>query len=138
MTIEVKGHIKLIGELQTFNSGFVKIQIVVTTEGEFPTDIPIDFLGDKTDYLQGYGEGEQVVVSANLKGSEYQGKYYLGLNAWKIQRANSQPQQSEEFKRPGTEPNTLNTNNEYKTNTNPKEFEPSANFDEENDDPLPF
>ncbi len=93
MTIEVKGHIKIIGELQTFNSGFTKIQIVVTTEGEFPTDIPIDFLGDKTDYLQNYAEGEQVVVSANLKGSEYQGKYYLGLNAWKIQRANSQPKQ---------------------------------------------
>jgi len=86
MKIEVKGYIKLVGELQTFNSGFTKIQIVVTTEGEFSTDIPIDFLGDKADYLQGYAEGEEVIVSANLKGSEYQGKYYLGLNAWKISR----------------------------------------------------
>lgn len=132
MTIEIKGHIKVIGELQTFNSGFTKIQIVVTTEGEFPTDIPIDFLGDKIDYLQGYGEGEQVVISANLKGSEYQSKYYLGLNAWRISRTNSQPQQSAEFKAPTTAGDQfLGMKNE------PKQVE---NFDlnEEDIDDLPF
>ena len=133
MTIEVKGHIKLIGELQTFNSGFTKIQIVVTTEGEFPTDIPIDFLGDKTDYLQGYGEGEQVVVSANLKGSEYQSKYYLGLNAWKIQRVNSQPQQSNEYK----VDNPTNAGDQFLQMKNePKQFGGEENEDES--DGLPF
>ncbi len=135
MKIEVKGYIKLVGELQTFNSGFTKIQIVVTTEGEFSTDIPIDFLGDKADYLQGYAEGEEVIVSANLKGSEYQGKHYLGLNAWKIRRANSQPHGSaEEFKPP-----TPHAGDEFlNINNNPKEFESSNDFNEEELDDLPF
>ena len=111
MTIEIKGHIKLIGELQTFNSGFTKIQIVVTTEGEFPTDIPIDFLGDKTDYLQNYAEGEEVVVSANLKGSEYQGKYYVGLIGWRIAKEDTSKQS----------PPANSAVEQYNTKTNPSQ-----------------
>lgn len=91
MTIEIKGEIKLIGELQTFDSGFTKLQVVITEPGQYPNDIPIDFLKDKTDYLQNFSVGDSVVVSANIRGSEYNGKYYVGLTAWKIQRENSQP-----------------------------------------------
>jgi hypothetical protein len=90
MTVEIKGEIKLIGELQTFDSGFTKIQVVVTEDGQYPTDIPIDFLKDKTDYLQNFSVGDIVVVSANLRGSEYNGKYYIGLTAWRIQRESAQ------------------------------------------------
>lgn len=134
MTIEIKGHIKLIGELQTFNSGFTKIQIVVTTEGEFPTDIPIDFLKDKTDYLQGYGEGEQVVVSANLKGSEYNGKHYLGLNAWKISRPQGASAPSQEYK---VDNPTTAGDQFLQMKNEPKEVE---NFDSNKEDfqDLPF
>jgi hypothetical protein len=94
MTIEIKGEIKLIGELQTFDSGFTKQQLVVTEPGQYPNDIPIDFLKDKADYLQNFNVGDSVVVNANVKGSEYNGKYYVGLTAWTIKKdvdANSQP-----------------------------------------------
>lgn len=86
MTVEIKGKIKLIGELQTFDSGFTKLQIVVSEDSQYPNDIPVDFLKDKTDYLQNFNIGDNVVVNANIKGSEYNGKYYVGLTAWTIKK----------------------------------------------------
>ena len=86
MTVEIKGEIKVIGELQTFDSGFTKQQLVVAEPGQYPNDIPIDFLKDKTDYLQNFNVGDAVIVNANIRGSEYNGKYYVGLTAWTIKK----------------------------------------------------
>ena len=44
MSVVIKGIIKLIKETETFDSGFYKRQIVVTEDGQYPNDIPIDFL----------------------------------------------------------------------------------------------
>ena len=86
MTVEIKGEIKVIGELQTFDSGFTKQQLVVAEPGQYPNDIPIDFLKDKVDYLQNFNVGDAVIVNANIRGSEYNGKYYVGLTAWTIKK----------------------------------------------------
>jgi hypothetical protein len=123
MTVEITGEIKIIGELQTFDSGFTKLQVVITEDGQYPTDIPIDFLKDKTDYLQNFSVGDNVVVSANLKGSEYNGKYYVGLIAWRITKENSQPANNE------------NIRQEYPQANQPNSF--ADDIDHDMDDP-PF
>jgi single-strand DNA-binding protein len=89
---EVTGKIKIIGELQTFASGFTKIQVVVTSDEQYPSDIPIEFLKDKADYLNDYHVGDSVKISVNIKGSEYQGKYYVGLIGWKVERLDTSKQ----------------------------------------------
>lgn len=89
---EVTGKIKIIGELQSFASGFTKIQLVVTSDDQYPSDIPIEFLKDKSDLLQNFNVGDSVKVTVNIKGSEYQGKYYVALNAWKIEKTESAAQ----------------------------------------------
>lgn len=124
MATEIKGIIKVIGEFQTFESGFTKQQIVVTEEGQYPNDLAIDFLKDKADYLQNFKVGDNVNVSVNIKGSEYQGKYYVGLNGWKITANNPQS---------GT---TNPSENNAQTQTNPKEIPNSSNTEEFSD--LPF
>ena len=85
MSIVIKGVIKLIKETETFDSGFYKRQIVVTEDGQYPNDIPIDFLKDKSDVLDNFGIGQEVNVSVNIRGSEYNGKNYVSLNGWKIE-----------------------------------------------------
>ena len=84
--MDIQGKIKIIGELQTFDSGFSKLQIVVTTAEQYPNDLPIDFLKDKTDILQNYNVGDDVKIGINLRGSEYEGKYYASIIGWKIER----------------------------------------------------
>ena len=81
---EVTGKIKIIGELQSFASGFTKVQVVVTSDEQYPSDIPIEFFKDKASLLDSFNVGDSVKIDVNIKGSEYQGKYYVGLIGWKI------------------------------------------------------
>jgi hypothetical protein len=82
---EIEGNIKVIGELQSFDSGFTKKQVVVTTNETYPQEIAIDFVKDGTAMLEGFSVGQDVIVSINIRGNEYLGKYYVSLNGWKIE-----------------------------------------------------
>ena len=68
--MEVIGKIKLIGETQSFGSnGFIKRELVVTTDEQYPQIILIEFVQDKCDILNSYQVGQNVKVSINLLGS---------------------------------------------------------------------
>lgn len=85
MSYELTGKIKLIQDEQTFNSGFRKREIVVTVEdGKYPQEILLEFLQDKIELLNGFAPGQDVTVSFNLRGREYNGRYFNNLAAWKI------------------------------------------------------
>ena len=86
--MEITGKIKLIGETETVGSAgtFKKRLIVISTEEQFVQHVPIDFVQDKTSVLDKYQVGEEVKVSVNVRGNEYNGKYYVSLNGWKIER----------------------------------------------------
>ena len=81
---EITGKIKLINDTNTFPSGFRKREFVVTTPGDYPQDIKLEFYQDDCSKLDSFSNGDEVTVSYNLKGNEYQGKYYVNLQAWKI------------------------------------------------------
>ena len=86
--MEITGKIKLIGETETVGSAgtFKKRLIVISTEEQYPQHVPIDFVQDKTSILDKYQVGEEVKVSVNVRGNEYNGKYYVSLNGWKIEK----------------------------------------------------
>ena len=70
--MEVIGKIKLIGETQSFGSnGFIKRELVVTTDEQYPQIILIEFVQDKCDILNSYQVGQNVKVSINLRGREW-------------------------------------------------------------------
>ena len=91
--MEITGKIKLIGETETVGSAgtFKKRLIVISTEEQYPQHVPIDFVQDKTSVLDKYKVGEEVKVSVNVRGNEYNGKYYVSLNGWKIERLSQAP-----------------------------------------------
>jgi hypothetical protein len=84
MELELKGTIKLITDAQVYDSGFQKREFVITTEGDYPQDIKLEFVKDKCKLLDSYGIGQPVTVGFNVRGNEYNGKYYVSLQAWKI------------------------------------------------------
>ncbi len=89
--MQVTGTVKLIGETQTFDSGFTKRQLVVSTDEQYSQDIAMDFVKDKTELLNKFKVGEKVSVSINIRGNEYNGKYYVNLNGWRIEANNDAP-----------------------------------------------
>ena len=87
--MELSGRIKVIFDTQTFDSGFKKKEFVVTTQEQYPQDIKFELYNDKVDAIAAYNVGDEVTVAFNLRGKEYQGRYFVNVNAWKIDKMGS-------------------------------------------------
>ncbi len=85
---EAKGSMKWIGDTQSFASGFTKREFVVTTaHDKYPQDIKFEVVKDKCPILDQYPVGADVTVFFDIRGNEYNGKYYVNLACWKLQGA---------------------------------------------------
>lgn len=90
MALEIQGRVKLLMDKQTFNSGFEKREFVVTTQEQYPQDVKFECIKDKIAMLDALQPGEEVNVSFNVRGNEYQGRYFVNLQAWKIDKVSQQ------------------------------------------------
>ncbi|OUW18216.1 MAG: hypothetical protein CBD18_03210 [Opitutales bacterium TMED158] len=82
---EMEGKVKVIEDTQTFGSGFQKREFVVTSEEKYPQDIKFECTKEKIELLEKVRTGDQVKVSFNIRGNEYKGRYYVNLQAWRIE-----------------------------------------------------
>lgn len=86
---EAAGKLKWIGDTQSFPSGFAKREFVVTTaHDKYPQDLKFEVVKDKCSALDPFELGQDVQVSFDIRGNEYNGKYYVNLSCWKIQGSN--------------------------------------------------
>lgn len=84
---ELDGKIHQIDDIQTFKSGFTKREFVVEIEdGKFPQMIKFECVKDKTSLTDGLGVGDEVKVHFDIRGNEYNGRYYVNLNAWRVEK----------------------------------------------------
>jgi single-strand DNA-binding protein len=82
---ELSGSVKLIQEAKTFDSGFTKREMVVIVEdGKYPQEINIEFVQDKVSLLDALQVGQNVTVTFDIRGREYNGRYFNNLQGWKI------------------------------------------------------
>ena len=93
--MNVHGKIKLIGELQTFDSGFSKVEVIVTTAEQYPQDIKIELVKDKAaQFIAECKAGQDINVHINLRGNEYNGKYYVNVQGWRWEEGNSEGEET--------------------------------------------
>ena len=86
MAYDLTGKVKLVQDAQTFGSGFTKREVVVTVEdGKYPQEICLEFVQDKVSLLDNVQPGQEVTISFDIRGREYNGRYFNNLQAWKIQ-----------------------------------------------------
>lgn len=85
MAYELTGKIKLIQDPKTFDSGFTKREMVVVVEdGKYPQEINLEFVQDKAALLDSLQPGQEVTVTFDIRGREYNGRYFNNLQGWKI------------------------------------------------------
>lgn len=102
---EATGTIKLIGEVQKFPSGFSKREFVVTTaHDKFPQDLKFEVVKDKCAMLDSFQAGDAVQVNFDIRGNEYNGKYFVNLSCWKLQAANGDSAQAGSRSNPNQSP----------------------------------
>lgn len=85
--LKITGKIKVIEATQTFDSGFCKREFVVTTAEQYPQDVKLEFIKDKCELLDAKAVGDNVTVSFNVRGNEYNGRYFVNLQAWRMETA---------------------------------------------------
>lgn len=86
MLYEMTGTIKLINDMMSFPSGFTKRQFVITSEEDrFPQDIAMSFTKERCAILDNHKPGERVKVTFGLRGREWQGKYFVDIDAIKME-----------------------------------------------------
>ena len=87
-SFELDGQIKVINDIQTFASGFSKREFVVEVEdGRFPQMLNFECVKEKTSLTDGFSVGDHVKVHFDIRGREYNGRYFVNLNAWKLEKA---------------------------------------------------
>ena len=89
----LKGAVKLINEVKVISDKFSVREFVVTTpDAKYPQDIIFQTTNDKTAILDTIGVGQEVEVSYNLRGREFNGRYYNTLDAWRVEATGVKPQ----------------------------------------------
>lgn len=87
MPYEFTGIVKMLKPKQSFASGFEKREVVVTSEGErYPQDVAFEFVKDRMGLLDSVKEGDRVKISFDIRGREYNGRHFVSLNGWKLEK----------------------------------------------------
>ncbi len=85
--LKINGKVKLLLDAQTFDSGFTKREFVITTQEQYPQDVKLEVTQQRVALLDNMKEGDNVDVHFNIRGNEYNGRYFVNLQAWKIDAA---------------------------------------------------
>lgn len=68
------------------SNGFEKRLLVIETQEQYPQKIPVDFVQGKVNLLDNIKLGDEVKVFINVRGNEYNDRYFVSLNGWKIEK----------------------------------------------------
>jgi len=83
--LTIKGAIKLINEVKVISDKFSVREFVITTlDSKYPQDILFQTINDKMEMVTPLKVSQVVEVAFNLRGREFNGRYYNTLDAWKV------------------------------------------------------
>jgi hypothetical protein len=94
--MEVIGKVKVVSADIQVSASFMKRELVVTTDEQYPQMIMIEFTQDKCEYLDKINVGDSVKVSINLRGREWinpqgEAKYFNSIQGWRIEKLEEAP-----------------------------------------------
>ena len=90
--MNISGKVKLINETKEYGSnGFRKREIVLTTQEQYPQNILVEFIQDRTNLLDAFNVGDLVKIDINLRGREWTNdkgeiKYFNSIQGWRIKK----------------------------------------------------
>jgi len=86
-TFELACTVVAVGPARTTDKGYRFRELLVATKNQrFPQTIPVQLSGPRVDAAGALKEGEEIVLTFSLRGREYNGKHYVSVDGWKVQR----------------------------------------------------
>ena len=123
MTFEIEGVLHKKFDIESKSSSFQTREFVITTEGTYPQYVKFQLTQDKCGIIDATQDGEKVKVSFDLRGREWQGKYFTNLNAWKIEKVAGVNQGFQDASAPPQAPPIFEESNDFGTGGLPGDFD---------------
>lgn len=87
MAFEVEGKLHRLFPTEQKSASFQTREFVLEVpDGNYPQLIKFQSVQERCAMLDDYREGENIKVSFDLRGREWNGKYLTNLNAWRVER----------------------------------------------------
>lgn len=126
MSFEISGRLHKIFPTEQKTETFKAREFVIETSGEYPQFVKFQTTQDRCNLLDKFEENNTVKVSFDLRGREWQGKYFTNLNAWRIESGDGVASQDQ-----GNDEQFFNQ--EVTSNNNTQEIDSREDLDD-----LPF
>lgn len=65
--------------------------VIEISAGNYPEFVKFQLTQDRCAVVEPYNEGDRIRVFFDLRGREWQGKYFTNLNAWKVEGQSAVP-----------------------------------------------
>ncbi len=86
MAFEVVGRLHRLFATEQKSSSFSTREFVLEIpDGNYPQLVKFQAVQDRCSMLDRFGEGDNIKVSFDLRGREWNGKYLTNLNAWRVE-----------------------------------------------------
>jgi hypothetical protein len=85
--LKAKGTIHLLGEAKQVSEKMNIREFVLSIGDKYPQLVQFQAVNERVKFLDGAKVGQECEVKFDLRGREYNGKYYVSLNAWDIRIA---------------------------------------------------
>jgi single-strand DNA-binding protein len=82
--LKAKGTIHLIGEPRQVSEKMNLVEFVLSIGDKYPQLVQFQAVNERVKFLDGAKPGQECEVKFDLRGREYNGKFYVSLNAWDI------------------------------------------------------
>ena len=87
MSFEIEGQLHKKFDTEAKTDSFQAREFVISTEGAYPQFVKFQLTQDRCSIIDNYQEGEKIKVFFDLRGREWQGKFFTNLNAWRVDKA---------------------------------------------------
>ncbi|NND92603.1 MAG: DUF3127 domain-containing protein [Granulosicoccus sp.] len=92
MGYKATGKIEKIFDTEQKSGTFQAREFVIeVADGQYPQMVKFQLVQDKCELIDDYAEGDSIDVEFDLRGREWQGRYFTNLQAWRISRAGDGP-----------------------------------------------
>lgn len=88
MSFEIVGRVHKIYDTETKgNNGFQAREFVIEVSGMYPQFVKFQLTQDRCSLMDNYAVDKNIKVYFDLRGREWNDKFFTNLNAWKIEAA---------------------------------------------------
>ncbi|MBK9107309.1 MAG: DUF3127 domain-containing protein [Saprospiraceae bacterium] len=85
MSYQINGKLVKKMEMESKTASFQTREFVIVTQEQYPQYIKFQLVQDRCNIIDKFNENDELAVHFDLRGREWQGKYFTNLQAWKVE-----------------------------------------------------